>query len=117
MVNEDEYSDIVRKRQEEDWVIDDGMETPLLAYEITRTKGIGGWVSFDTLDKWAIKISINTQLMSPSILFNSKSTTQLTVSVDSQLIFLAMPLSVDWYMWVSWPTDDWVAIEMLMEHW
>lgn len=31
VVNEDEYSDIVRKRQEEDWVIDDGMETPLLA--------------------------------------------------------------------------------------
>ena len=29
MVNEDEYSDIVRKRQEEDWVIDDGTETPL----------------------------------------------------------------------------------------
>jgi len=27
VVNEDEYSDIVRKRQEEDWVIDDGMET------------------------------------------------------------------------------------------
>ena len=24
VVNEDEYSDIVRKRQEEDWVIDDG---------------------------------------------------------------------------------------------
>lgn len=32
MVNEDEYSDIVRKRQEEDWVVDDGMETSLLAY-------------------------------------------------------------------------------------
>lgn len=29
VVNEDEYSDIVRKRQEEDWVIDDGMETPV----------------------------------------------------------------------------------------
>ena len=26
VVNEDEYSDIVRKRQEEDWVIDDGEE-------------------------------------------------------------------------------------------
>ena len=26
VVNEDEYSDIVRKRQEEDWVIDDGKE-------------------------------------------------------------------------------------------
>ena len=30
MVNEDEYSDIVRKRQEEDWVIDDGMEIPFV---------------------------------------------------------------------------------------
>jgi len=37
VVNEDEYSDIVRKRQEEDWVIDDGMETPLSAYSL----GIG----------------------------------------------------------------------------
>jgi len=27
VVNEDEYSDIVRKRQEEDWVIDDGENT------------------------------------------------------------------------------------------
>ena len=24
VVNEDEYSDIVRKRQEDDWVVDDG---------------------------------------------------------------------------------------------
>lgn len=66
MVNEDEYSDIVRKRQEEDWVIDDGMETPLLAYGqlnglfgITSTRGIHSRVSIDTLDKHAIKISIN----------------------------------------------------------
>ena len=66
MVNEDEYSDIVRKRQEEDWVIDDGMETPLLAYGqlnglfgTTSTRGIHGRVSIDILDKHAIKISIN----------------------------------------------------------
>lgn len=66
MVNEDEYSDIVRKRQEEDWVIDDGMETPLLAYGqlnglfgIMSTRGIHGQVLIDTLDKHAIKISIN----------------------------------------------------------
>lgn len=66
MVNEDEYSDIVRKRQEEDWVIDDGMETPLLAYGqlnglfgIMSTRGIPGRVLIDTLDKHAIKISIN----------------------------------------------------------
>ena len=26
VVGEDEYSDIVRKRQEEDWVVDDGEE-------------------------------------------------------------------------------------------
>ena len=54
--------------------------------------------------------------MSPSVLFNSKSTTQLTVSVDSQLIFSAMPLSVERYMRVCRLTDDRVVIEMLMEH-
>ena len=43
MVNEDEYSDIVRQRQEEDFVIDDGMKRnckffPYMGYSIPDTK-------------------------------------------------------------------------------
>ena len=36
VVNEDEYSDIVRKRQEEDWVIDDGEEFVAFVLKLQR---------------------------------------------------------------------------------
>ena len=40
VVNEDEYSDIVRKRQEEDWVIDDGEKLRVWA-TVKMSKGKG----------------------------------------------------------------------------
>ena len=39
VVNEDEYSDIVRKRQEEDWVIDDGEKLRVWA-TVKMSKGL-----------------------------------------------------------------------------
>ena len=48
MVNEDEYSDIVRKRQEEDWVIDDGMEIPFVLWPVKLV--LWDQMSIDTLN-------------------------------------------------------------------